>query len=98
MTDWTMQDAETSFPAIADAALTGAPQRVTRDGASAVVVLSADEYARLCDHQPTSHPTPDNAETQEEIPNFVEHLLAIPQGGPDDLFDRIPWKPREVEF
>ena len=98
MTDWTMQDAETSFPAIADAALTGAPQRVACDGASAVVVLSADEYARLCDRQQPPAPTPDSAETQEDIPSFAEHLLAIPKGGPDDLFERIPWKPREVEF
>ena len=51
MTDWTMQDAETRFPSIADAALTGDPQRVACGGASAVVVLSADEYARLCDRE-----------------------------------------------
>ena len=98
MTDWTMQDAETRFSAIADAALAGEPQRVACDGASAVVVLSADEYARLCDHQQDSPPTRNSAETQEDIPSFVEHLLAIPKGGPDDLFERIPWKPRDVEF
>ena len=96
MTDWTMQDAETSFPAIADAALTGDPQHVACDGASAVVVLSADEYARLCDREREVSPTHDSEPAPENIPTFIEHLLAMPQD--DGEFERIPLRPREVEF
>lgn len=99
MTDWTLQDAKNSFTAIVDAALTGEPQRVSCDGASAVVVLSVDEYARLCDHQTTAAPIQDSASTQEAMPSFVDHLLAIPKGDPEDFeFKRIPLRPRGVEF
>ncbi len=99
MTDWTLQDAKNSFTAIVDAALTGEPQRVSCDGASAVVVLSADEYARLYDHQTTAELIQDSAPTQEDIPSFAEHPLAIPKGGSEDFeFERIPLRPRDVEF
>ncbi len=37
------------------------------------------------------------AETAER-PNFVEHLLAIPKGGPDDLFERLPMKLRDTAW
>ena len=47
MTDWPLQDARNRFSALVDAALAGAPQRVTRRGRPAVVVLAADEYERL---------------------------------------------------
>ena len=47
----------------------------------AVVVLSAEEYDRLC-----------RAESAVS-PNFVEHLLAIPKGGPDDPFECLPLEP-----
>jgi prevent-host-death family protein len=48
MTDWQLQDAKNRFSAVVDAALSGFPQRVTRRGKPAVVVLSVDEYERLC--------------------------------------------------
>ena len=99
MAEWTLHDAKNSFAAIVDAALTGDPQRITREGKPAVVVLSADEYTRLCGHRQVSPPTQDNATTQEDIPSFVDHLLAIPQGGPEDFgFERLPLKPRSVDF
>lgn len=99
MAERTLQDAENSFAAIVDAALTGDPQRITREGKPAVVVLSADECARLCEHRQASPPTRDSAETQEDIPSFAELLLAIPKGGPGDFeFERIPLKPRSVDF
>ena len=79
---WALQDAKNRFSAVVDAALGGEPQTVTRRGVPAVVVLSVEEYERLC-----------RAETAGR-PNFVEHLLAIPKGGPDDLFERLPLKLR----
>jgi prevent-host-death family protein len=72
---WTLQDAKNRFSAVVDAARRGAPQLVTRRGAPAVVVLAAEEYARL------------KALEEQRAPSFVDHLLAIPQ---DDLaFDRL---------
>ena len=86
MTDWPLHDAKNRFSAVVDAALAGDPQRVTRRGRPAVVVLAVDEYERLRHLEKTNAPT------------FIEHLLAIPKGGPDDLFDRAPMKPRDVEW
>ena len=86
MTDWPLHDAKNRFSALVDAALSGAPQRVTRRGRPAVVVLAVEEYQRLCQAEKAG------------APMFIEHLLAIPKGGPDDLFDRAPMKLRDVEW
>ena len=86
MTDWPLQDAKNRFSAVVNAALAGAPQRVTRRGKPAVVVLAVDEYERLRQLEKSNAPT------------FIEQLLAIPKGGPDDLFDRAPTKLRDVEW
>ncbi|MXZ26639.1 MAG: type II toxin-antitoxin system prevent-host-death family antitoxin, partial [Caldilineaceae bacterium SB0665_bin_21] len=53
---------------VMDAALTGEPQQVTRRGKPAVVVLTVEEYKRLCQDQP------------DHTPNFVDHLHDIPRG------------------
>ena len=47
MVDWTLQDAKNKFSAVVRAALAGEPQRVTRRGKPAVVILDVDEYERL---------------------------------------------------
>ena len=86
MTEWPLHDAKNRFSAVVNAALSGEPQVVTRRGAPAVVVLAVEEYQRLCQAEKASAPT------------FVEHLLAIPKGGPDDLFDHAPVKLRDVEW
>ena len=85
MTDWQLQDAKNRFSAVVNAALAGEPQRVTRRGKPAVVVLSVEEYERLRKGKPDSTPT------------FVEHLLAIPKGGDFD-FERLPLKPRPLDL
>ena len=85
MPDWTLQDAKNRFSAVVDAALGGVPQRVTRRGRLAVVVLAADEYERLRKREPDNTPT------------FVEHLLAIPKGGDFD-FERWPLEPRPLDL
>ena len=66
MFEWSLQDAKNRFSAVVDAALAGEPQKVTRRGKPAVVVLAVEEYERLCNREPDNTPT------------FVEHLLAIP--------------------
>ncbi len=84
MTDWQLQDAKNRFSAVVNAALDGEPQRVTRRGKPAVVVLSVEEYERLSQFEKAKAPT------------FVELLLAIPQD--DGEFERLPLKTREIEF
>ena len=86
MAQWALQDAKNRFSALVDAALRGEPQTVTRRGAPAVVVLAVDDYQLLRRAEAVSAPT------------FVEHLLAIPQGGPDEVFERPSLNLREVEW
>ena len=84
MTDWPLQDAKNRFSAVVDAALAGDPQRVTRRGEPAVVVLAVDEYERLRQIEKANAPT------------FGELLLGIPQDGRE--FDRLPLSPRSPDF
>ena len=83
MVTWSLHDAKNRFSAVVNAARAGEPQQVTRRGQPAVVVLSVEEYERL------------RAAEKMSLPDFVEHLLDIPQGGDD--FDRIPLDARSVE-
>ena len=82
---WTLQDAKNKFSAVVDAALAGEPQEVTRRGKPAVVVLSADDYARLM------------AGAREQRGSFAAHLLTMPQG--DGLApDRTDLEPRALDL
>ena len=83
-TDWPLQDAKNRFSAVVDAALAGAPQRVTRRGRPAVVVLAVEEYERLRHLEKARAPT------------FPELLLAIPRDGGE--FERIRLPSRPVDF
>lgn len=65
---WTLQDAKNQFSAVVAAALAGQPQRVTRRGREAVVVVSAAQFDRLR-----------RAAGAGEA-SFADHLLAIPSG------------------
>ena len=53
MVEWPLQDAKNKFSALVNAALAGEPQRVTRRGQPAVVVLAAEEYDRLSNYLKT---------------------------------------------
>jgi antitoxin Phd len=79
---WTLQDAKNRFSSVVDAALSGHPQHVTRRGKAAVVVVSAEEFARL------------NAVAGAKRGSFIDHLLAFPGGE----FERGPAQPRDVEW
>ena len=81
---WSLQDAKNGFSAVVAAAIKGTPQTLTRRGRPAVVVLSVAEYRRLTERQ------------SAETPNFVDHLLGIPQD--DRVFERGRVKPRNVGF
>ena len=84
MAEWPLQDAKNKFSAVVDAALAGEPQRVTRRGQPAVVVLSVEEYERLCRIEMAS------------APSLGELLLEIPQD--DGEFERLQLEPRTLEL
>ena len=84
MTDWPLQDAKNRFSALVNAALGGEPQRVTRRGLPAVVVVSAEEYDRLCRLEKSNAPT------------LGELLLEMPQD--DQEFQRLSVPARELDL
>ena len=86
MDTWALQDAKNRFSAVVNAALDGEPQAVTRRGAPAVVVLAVEDYERLCQAE------------RAGAPDFIQHLLSIPRGGPDDLLDGPSLDLREVAW
>ena len=75
MVEWPLQDAKNKFSALVNAALAGEPQRVTRRGQPAVVVLATEEYDRLCRLE------------KADAPTLGELLLEIPQD--DEEFTRL---------
>lgn len=83
---WTLQDAKNKFSAVVDAAMAGEPQEVSRRGKPAVVVISAEEFARL------------KAGSQQAKPSFIEHLLSMPQSDDDWLADRPVIIMRDIDF
>ena len=84
MTEWPLQDAKNRFSAVVDAAIGGDPQRVTRRGKPAVVVLAEEEYERLRHLE------------KARAPAFADLLLAIPQD--DEEFERLSLSPRSVDL
>ena len=75
MPDWQLQDAKNKFSAVVEAAVAGDPQRVTKRGRPAVVVLCVDEYERLRRLERASAPA------------LADLLLAVPQD--DEEFERL---------
>ena len=88
---WNLQDAKNKFSAVVDAAQRGEPQYVTKRGAEAVVILSAEEFRRLSTLDPKPKKT------------FIEHILDFPKlpEGMDDIFDKrepMILEMRDIEF
>ncbi len=84
MAEWPIQDAKNKFSALVNAALAGEPQRVTRRGQPAVVVLAAEEYDRL------------RRLERSHVPTFGELLLEIPQDNQE--FERLPMSNRPLDL
>ena len=84
MTEWPLQDAKNKFSALVNAALAGEPQRVTRRGQPAVVVLATEEYDRLCRLE------------RADAPTLGELLLEMPQD--DREFNRMPLTARPQDL
>ena len=64
---WQLQTAKAQLSEVVDAALRGEPQRITRRGKDAVMVLSEREYVAL------------KTSAKRDAPDFVSYLLAIPK-------------------
>ena len=84
MSEWSLQDAKNRFSAVVAAALAGEPQRVTRRGRPAVVVVAVEEFERLRHLEKARAPT------------FADLLLSIPRDGGE--FERIELPSRPVDF
>jgi len=81
--NWSVQDARNRFSEVVEAAQRE-PQTVTKHGKPAVVVLAADEYARLRRLQ------------RLKAPSFADMLLAMPAGRED--FERLEGRMRDPGF
>ena len=66
-TQWQLQTAKAQLSELVEAALRGEPQRITRRGKDAVMVLSEKAYVAL------------KSSAKSDAPNFVAHLLAMPR-------------------
>ena len=78
MRTYPLHEARAEFSRLFDRALAGEPQRVTRHGKEAVVIVSESEWNRR----------PRSASTLGELlANFAEKT-----GFDDDLFKERPWK------
>ena len=64
---WQLQTAKAQLSELVEAALRGEPQRITRRGKDAVMVLSEKAYVAL------------KSSAKSDAPNFVAHLLAMPR-------------------
>ena len=84
MAEWPLQDAKNRFSAVVEAAVAGDPQRVTRRGKPAVVVLAVEEYERL------------RRLDKAQAPTLADLLLAIPQD--DEEFERLRLPVRPVDL
>ena len=64
---WQLQTAKARLSELVEAALRGEPQRITRRGKDAVMVLSEQAYVAL------------TSSAKRDAPDFVAHLLAMPR-------------------
>jgi antitoxin Phd len=86
---WTLQDAKNHFSAVVEAAMAGEPQRVTRRGKPAVVVVAEEQFARL------------EAGAANPLRSFEDNLLLFPSspaGDRDFVIEPLPFRMRDVEF
>ena len=84
MRQWPIQDAKNRFSELVNAALAGEPQRVTRRGRPAVVVLAVEEYDRL------------RRLEKAQAPSLSELLLEMPQD--DGEFERLSVPARPLDL
>jgi prevent-host-death family protein len=84
-TDWQIQTAKARFSELFRKALTEGPQRITRSGKDAVVMMTAQEYEKL-------------TEKPAKKQNLVEFLQASPLKGLNLDFSRNKSRSRDLKF
>ena len=113
MAEWPIQDAKNKFTTLVNAALAGEPQRITRRGEPAVVVIAVEEYERLCQAEKAGPPdfiehppqAPDGSafhvpvrpENKTGVPDFIDYLMAIPKAPDEDAFE-LPTRIRDFRL
>jgi len=88
MNSWKLEDAKNRFSEVVRLALADQPQRVTRNGRDAVVVISATEYDRL-------------AAPPQNLFEFLQAsplAKAIAEDGVDFEIERSTDVPRDIDF
>jgi prevent-host-death family protein len=88
MKTWKLEDAKNRFSEVVRLALDDQPQRVTRNGRDAVVVISASEYERL-------------AAPPQNLFEFLQAsplAKAIAEDGIDFEIERAQDVPRDIDF
>jgi antitoxin Phd len=86
--NWKLEDAKNRFSEVVRLALADQPQRVTRNGRDAVVVISATEYDRL-------------AAPPQNLFEFLQAsplAKAIAEDGVDFEIERSTDVPRDIDF
>ncbi len=83
--EWQLQEAKARFSEVFRLARERGPQRVTKHGREAVVVLPAEEYARL-------------AESEARKGSLVEFFAASPLRGSGIDLDRLPDFGRDIKL
>ncbi len=82
MATWKLEDAKNQFSRVVREAVAGEPQRVTRGGRDAVVVVSVEEYDRL---------------TRPRV-NLVDFLRSSPLAGAELDSERSREPGRDIEL
>ena len=84
---WSVQEARDRFSTVVEAARSGRAQTVTRHGKPVVVMVAAEEFARLRGKAPGK---------AKRFKDFKAALLAMPKD--DGEFERGQIKPRDIDF
>jgi antitoxin Phd len=88
MSTWKLEDAKNRFSEVVRLAMSDQPQRVTRNGRDAVVVVSAAEYDRM-------------AAPPQNLFQFLQAsplAKAIAEDGVDFEIERSQDVPRDIDF
>jgi len=88
MSTWKLEDAKNRFSEVVRLAMSDQPQRVTRNGRDAVVVVSAAEYDRM-------------AAPPQNLFEFLQAsplAKAIAEEGVDFEIERSQDVPRDIDF
>ena len=79
---WTVAEAKAKLSEVIDKAKSGVPQTITRNGRTAVVMVSVEEWERKT----------------KRTGNLAEFFAASPLHGAEIVIERSPEKPDEIDL